>query len=435
MKFVIIGGGSSYTPELFDGIIKRIETIPIQEIVLVDVAEGWKKTGIILELGKRMFEKASVSVELTMTQNRRQALEGARFVINQIRVGRLEARILDEKIPLRYGLVGQETTGAGGFAKALRTVPVALEIAEDISRICPEAWLINFANPAGIVTEALHRHADIKSIGLCNVPINMERQIASAIGAEPSELNCEFVGLNHLSWIKEVWQNGRPILKELLKEGIGDGQVVSNIPSMENGGDLTRALGIIPSPYLSYYYDESAMVEEEQTAVEEGKGTRGEQVRAIEEDLFNLYADPCLETKPPQLEQRGGALYSFVALSLVESLLDPQGRAHVVNLVNRGAIPELPYHSVIETNAMVNASGAKPLVAGALPLAIRGLVQQVKAYEELTIEAAVNGSREKALLALLTHPLVHGYENAKNVLEDILAAHRPYLERFFRSDI
>lgn len=432
MKMAIIGGGSSYTPELFEGIIQRSEVLPIREVVLVDVPEGRKKTEIILGLGKRMFKKAGVPVDLWMTQNRRQALEGASFVINQIRVGQLDARILDEQVPLRYGMIGQETTGAGGFAKALRTIPVALEIAEDMSRSCPEGWLINFANPAGIVTEALLRNTGIRTVGLCNVPINMHNQLAKALELTPDDLYCEFVGLNHLSFIRGVRYQGRQIMERILDFQFSGQQTVANIPSADDGGELIKELGLIPSPYLNYYYREEQMLAEEQEAMESGKGTRGEQVKAIEEALFQKYADESLDKKPEELSKRGGAFYSQAALSLMESLCDPVGKVHVVNTVNLGSVPDLPFDSVIETNAWVSQFGIFPLAGGPLPIQVKGLVQQIKTYEELTVAAATVGSKKLAMQALLAHPLVHGFKNAHDVLEDLFQAHRRYLPQFYK---
>jgi 6-phospho-beta-glucosidase len=434
VKLVIIGGGSSYTPELFDGVITQLDRLPVREIVLVDIPEGRRKTEIILSLGERMFKEAGIQVRLSHTENRREALSGADFVINQIRVGGLQARIKDEEIPLRYGLIGQETTGAGGFAKALRTVPVALEIARDMEEISPAAWLINFTNPAGIITEALLRHSGIKAVGLCNVPINMEMHLAKELGVERNELYCEFIGLNHLSWIKQVWHKGDPILDRIIKHKVSGGQqVVSNIPMIEDGDEIIRTLELLPSPYLDYYYWEQRMIQKEQKAIESGEGTRGIQVKHLEEELFKLYEDDKLCRKPEQLSKRGGAYYSHVALSLINALSKSTGEVHVINVMNRGAFPELPDDSVVETNTLVSSSGVRPIVSGPLPVSVRGLIQHVKTYEELTVTAAVTGSRVLALEALMAHPLIHGYLQAKKVLEDLLAAHRPYLPNFFES--
>jgi 6-phospho-beta-glucosidase len=433
LKLVIIGGGSSYTPELLDGLVQRREQLPVGEIVLVDIPAGREKAEIILGLARRIFAHADYPARIRLTFNREEALAGADFVITQIRVGGLDARVLDEKIPLQYGLIGQETTGAGGFAKALRTIPVILEIAHEMERLCPTAWLINFTNPSGIVTEALHRHSTIRSVGLCNVPANMAAEAAHALGLEPQDLYIEFVGLNHLSWIKEIWHQGRPVLKDLIAGTAGAGlapSIVRNIPALEESQELVRSIGMIPSPYLQYFYREHKMLEEERESVASGKGVRGEQVKRIEEALFALYRDPNLCEKPEQLSQRGGALYSQVALSLITSLLSAEGAIHVVNTPNNGAFPELPREAVVETNCLVNAAGIRPLTSGSLPLAVRGLVQQVKSYEELTVQAAVTGSKDTALAALMANPLVHGYDNARNLLDHLLTAHRQYLPQF-----
>lgn len=427
---MIIGGGSSYTPELLDGLVQRRDRLSVGEVVLVDIPDGHEKAETILGLGQRIFKRTDYPARVSLTLDRAAALADADFVITQIRVGGLDARILDEQIPLRHEMIGQETTGPGGFAKALRTIPVILEIAHEMERLCPTAWLINFTNPSGIVTEALHRHSTTHSVGLCNVPANMEAEVANALGCDERELFVEFIGLNHLSWIKEVWLKDRPVLKSLI-DGTGFAQsVVKNIPSIQENQALVRTIGMIPSPYLQYFYWEQTMLEEEMHAMASGEGTRGEQVKRIEEALFEIYRDPNLSEKPEQLSKRGGALYSQVALSLIESLLSSEGVVHVVNTVNNGALPELPREAVIETNALVNSAGIRPLTSGPLPLSIRGLVQQVKSYEELTVQAAVTGSYDTALAALMVNPLVHGYEKAQQVLDDLLEAHKRYLPQF-----
>ena len=450
-KLTVIGGGSSYTPELVEGLITRRQELPLRELALVDVPAGREKAEAVAALSRRMMGRAGLTTRVSVSLDRRPALEGADFVISQVRVGGLEARVLDEKIPLRYDVVGQETTGPGGFANALRTVPVALDIARDVRELAPSAWVMSFTNPAGIVTEAISRHVDgVKVIGLCNVPISIQRAICRGLDAEPWRVELDIVGLNHLGWITAVRLDGQDILPAILSLPIVEEQFVQNIPGAKGLRPLLDALAMLPSPYLQYYYFHRELLAEEKEAVASGKGTRGEQVLAIEKDLFARYASPELAEKPPELAKRGGAYYSEAALDVMVSLAGrapgPTGgphNRHIVNVPNRmwpgdGAsepgetrvLPDLPAEAVVETACRVGPDGPRPVRGGPLPLAARGLVQQVKAYEELTIEAAVSGDRRKALLALLNHPLVPGVAAAEGLLADILAANRAHLPAF-----
>lgn len=431
IKLVVIGGGSSYTPELAEGLINKHVSLPITEIVLVDIEDGREKAEINGALLKRMFRKAGLDVKVGVTLNRREALAGADFVVTQFRVGGLEARAKDESIPMKYDIIGQETTGPGGFAKALRTIPVILEMCRDIEELCSNAWLINFTNPSGIVTEAIHTHTHVKCMGLCNVPINMERAVMQQLGVDSTRLHCRFVGLNHLSFITAVYLDGRNIIKQILKSPAVKAEVVKNIPNVDWAGDLLEALGMLPSPYMRYFYFEKQMLAEEKEKVRLGLGTRANEVMEIEEKLFALYKQEDLNVKPEELAQRGGALYSEAAVSLMDSIWNNRSDMHVVNTLNNGSISDLPAYSVIETNCMVNAEGAFPLANGLLPIHVRGLVQHVKAYEALTVAAAVSGDRTKALMALLNNPLVHDVETAQRLLDDLLEGHRQHLPLFF----
>jgi len=432
IKLAVIGGGSSYTPELISGIIDRIELLPIREIVLVDIPEGEEKLSIIHALSERMMKKRGINCKITKTFDRKSALNGASFVINQFRVGGLKARELDESIPLELGIIGQETTGPGGFAKACRTIPVALNIAGEMESYCPNAWLINFTNPAGMITQAITHYSNIRCIGLCNVPISMEMELAKILERDYGSFQCDFVGLNHLSWITGIWIDGVNRIDEVIEKIISEGEEKTQglLPFPESK-ELITAIRAIPSSYLNYYYFERYMLEKQKEDYKQGKGVRAQQVMKIEEELFNIYAQPDLDEKPPQLSQRGGAFYSEVALSLIDSIYRNTGKMHVVNTVNRGAITDLEENDVIEINCLVDSRGAKPLASGKLPPAISSLVRQVKTYERFTIEAAVEGSREKAFLALLNHPIVHGANTAKMLLERLFEAHRPYLQQFF----
>lgn len=474
LKFVVIGGGSSYTPELVDGLIRRRAELPLRELALVDVPAGEEKLTIIGGLTQRMLDRAGLATRVTLSLDRRQVLAGADFVITQFRVGGMSARAMDERIPLAYNVIGQETTGPGGFAKALRTIPVALDVAQDMQELCPAAWLINFTNPSGIVTEALLRHGGVRAIGLCNVPISIQRGIAARMGVEPERIYTEFVGLNHLSWARKITFDGRDITPKAIEaliedgegearqalakgavmghRGVGDGESGQrDLVAAEGGGgavgpakgmgpvnvpprhwppELLRSLGMVPSPYLRYYYFHQEMLAEELAAVAKGKGTRAEQVMAVERDLFQLYRQSELKEKPKLLEKRGGAWYSAVALSVINSIVNDLGENHIVDVRNGPTIPDLPPESVIEVNAVIDARGAHPLPVGPLPLSVRGLVQQVKTYEELTVQAAVHGDRQAAYLALLNHPLVPGALTAQGLLDEILEQGKGHLPQF-----
>lgn len=430
LKLAIIGGGSSYTPELVEGVLTRIDRLPVREIHFVDVEEGQEKLEIIAALSKRMVEKVGADIEIKASLDRRSAIKDADFVMTQFRVGGLQARANDERIPLKYDVIGQETTGAGGFAKALRTIPVILDICRDIEELAPNAWMLNFTNPAGLVTEAVQRHTNVKSIGLCNVPVSMKMMVAEMMDCQPDDLQMEFAGLNHLVWVHQVWLHGEDITETVL-EKVGDGANFSmkNIFEEPWDPDFLYALGVIPCPYHRYFYQTEAMLEEEKQSAQE-IGTRAEQVMQTEKELFELYRDVNLAHKPEQLEQRGGAYYSDASLNLVDAIYNNLNAVHVVNVRNNGTIHTLPDDAVIECSAVVGSFGAKPLTFGPFPAEIRGLIHQVKAYEELTVEAAVSGSYEKSLMALANNPLVPDIAKAKAILDEILQTNKPYLPQF-----
>ncbi|WP_016587783.1 6-phospho-beta-glucosidase, partial [Yersinia pestis] len=425
------GGGSSYTPELVDGLIQRIEQLPVTELALVDVEQGRQKVEIIAALTQRMLarhglEQVKVSVHYSLDE----AIRGARFVLTQFRVGQLPARAADERLGLKYNLLGQETTGIGGFAKALRTIPVMLDIAANVERLAPDAWIINFTNPAGIVTEAVSRYTKAKIIGLCNVPISMHHMIAKLLQAPYEDLQLRFAGLNHMVWVHEVLQRGKYVTADVLKM-LCDGASLSmnNIKEAPWPPEFLQAMGAIPCPYHRYFYQTQDMLAEEMAAAAE-RGTRAEQVMQVEKELFALYADPHLDTKPEQLSFRGGSFYSEVALELIRAIHNNLGTQLVVNTTNRGAIRGLSDDSVVETNCIIDAKGAHPLTFGPLPVSMHGLTQQVKAYERLTIDAAVHGDRRSALLALVTNPLIANASIAQPLLEEVLQVNKPYLPQF-----
>ncbi|MCP8969418.1 6-phospho-beta-glucosidase [Ectobacillus ponti] len=434
IKIVTIGGGSSYTPELVEGFIKRYDELPIRELWLVDIPEGQEKLNIVGALAKRMVEKAGLPIEVHLTLDRRAALKDADFVTTQFRVGLLDARAKDERIPLKYGVIGQETNGPGGLFKGLRTIPVILEICKDIEELCPDAWLINFTNPAGMVTEAVLRYSNIrKVVGLCNVPIGMRMGIAKALDVDASRVQVDFAGLNHMVYGLNVYLDGVSVLPQVV-EAMADpsnAMTMKNISGLSWEPDFLRGLGVIPCGYHRYYYKTSEMLAEELEAAET-KGTRAEVVKQVEKELFELYKDPNLAIKPPQLEKRGGAYYSDAACNLINSIYNDKRDIQPVNTRNNGAIASIEDDSAVEVNCVITKEGPKPIAVGDLPVAVRGLVQQIKSFERVAAEAAVTGDYNKALLAMTINPLVPTDKIAKEILDEMLEAHKEYLPQFFQ---
>jgi len=369
LKVVVIGGGSSYTPELIEGFILNYATFPVTEIVLVDIPEGRNKLAIVGQLAIRMIEKSGLPIKLDLTLDRRSVLAEADFVTTQMRVGRLEARGWDESIPLKYNMIGQETTGAGGMMKALRTIPVLLEICKDMEELCPEAWLLNFTNPAGMVTEAIHKHSRIKSIGLCNSPIAAYKWLSALYQVPVDSIRCEFAGLNHLHWISSITVNGESKLDELLNDQ--DGYSAKNVPQYAWNGSLLRSLRAIPSYYLKYFYLQREILAEQQAAAAKGE-TRAETVQRLEDELFEIYKDPNLSEKPKQLEQRGGAYYSEAAVKLMNSLYNDSGDTQTLNVPNQGVLDFLPDDACIEVNCIVTKEGPIPQPVAIVPAKIHG---------------------------------------------------------------
>ncbi|BDC56800.1 putative 6-phospho-beta-glucosidase [Bacillus altitudinis] len=435
IKIVTIGGGSSYTPELVEGFIKRYQELPVKELWLVDIEAGQEKLNIVGALAKRMVEKAGLPIEVHLTLDRRAALKDADFVTTQFRVGLLEARAKDERIPLKYGVIGQETNGPGGLFKGLRTIPVILDIVKDMEELCPDAWLVNFTNPAGMVTEAVLRYTNLKKVvGLCNVPIGIKMGIAKALDVDVERIEVQFAGLNHMVYGLDVYLDGVSIMDQVLDElGNPNSQwSMRNIEAKNWEPSFVKGLGVIPCPYHRYYYKTKDMLEEEQKAAQE-KGTRAEVVQQVEHELFELYKDPDLSIKPPQLEKRGGAYYSDAACNLISSIYNDKHDIQPVNTVNRGAIASIPAESAVEVNCIITKDGPKPIATGDLPVAVRGLVQQIKSFERVAAEAAVTGDYETALVAMTINPLVPSDEIAKQILDEMLEAHREYLPQFFKS--
>ena len=433
MKIVVIGGGSSYTPELIEGLLEKQASVPVSEIRLVDVEPGAGRLSAVSGLSQRMIGKAGLErkVKLTSSLERATALSGADFVISQFRTGGGAARLKDELLPLPYGIVGQETTGPGGFAAALRHIPASLELAAEMDQLCPGAFLINFTNPSGIITEALLKQGAVKCAGLCNIPLTLERMLAAFLDSSPERLELTFTGLNHLSWIIRVLHNGSDLTHRVVSAPEAALFLAHDFPDIDPGEIqvLLRSLGVLPSPYLLYYYFPKQTFEAVKTKAGEGRN-RAREVLALEKELFQLYLDSSLDHKPARLSTRGGAFYSEAAVSLIAALGGAVSSRQVLNVRNGSAIPDLPADAVVETNCLISGGEIRPLSPGPLPGALRGLVQQVKAYEQLTIEAAVKGDREAAYLALINHPLVRGADVAGALLEEILKENTPYLPQF-----
>ena len=430
MKIAVIGGGSSYTPELMEGIINHKDSLPVTEVVLIDIPEGEEKVSINTAFAKRMAEKAGLPISVRYTLDRREGLKDASFVIAQIRVGGLDAREKDERIPLKYDVIGQETTGPGGFFKALRTIPVMLSICRDMEEVCKDAWLINFTNPSGIITEAILKNTKVKCIGLCNVSINMRYDAAERLSVSPDELDCRFIGLNHLSVMNHAYYQGKDrILDAVSVENTES--VVKNIQKDAEMDAVAKELGCLLSPYMQYFYTEKKALQHEKMEAIGLTGTRAAQVKEVEKNLFEYYKDINLREKPAALAKRGGARYSMAAICLIDSIYNDTNDVQVVDVFNNGIIPQLPDDVVIEVNCRIGRNGAAPL-ASDVPASVLGLIGQVKAYEEYTIEAAITGDRNKALIALLNNPLIHDVRDAKGILNELLEAHRAYLPAFFQ---
>ena len=431
LKITVIGGGSSYTPEIIDGFIKRKDELPIGEIDLVDIEEGKEKLSIVGALAERMLKKANLDVNVILTLNRREALKNADFVVTQFRVGGLEARARDERFPLKYDVLGQETVGPGGFTKAQRTIPVILDICKDIKELCPNAWLINFTNPSGMVTEAVLKYTDVKCIGLCNVPIHMKMDIVSMLDVDSKDVFIEYVGLNHLVWGRNVWYKDENVTKKVI-EKLKDGAslTMKNISDLKWPKEFLDALGMIPCPYHRYYYMTDRLLKEEKEAADT-IGTRAEQVEEIEKKLFEIYKKPEINTKPVELEKRGGAYYSDAAVSLISAIYNDKKDIHTVNIQNNGTIKGIPDDSVIEVNCMVDKRGAVPLgLTSPVEQKILGLIQSVKTYEILTVEAAVHGDKNTAIMALANNPLIPSIDVAIKLFDDLYELNKAYLPQF-----
>jgi 6-phospho-beta-glucosidase len=415
VKVAVVGGGSTYTPELVDGLARLQHLVTVEELVLTDPAE--ERLRLVGGISQRIFAKYRHPGTITFTTDLDQAVADAEVVLIQLRVGGQAARLLDETLPLKCGCVGQETTGAGGLAKALRTVPVILQIAERVSGLAAKgAWILDFTNPVGIVTRALLDHGH-QAVGLCNVAIGNQRAAASLLDVEPAAVSLDHVGLNHLTWTRQVLVDGLDRLPELIDNSADELAARSGLPP-----EVLRRLRVWPSYYLRYFYEHDHVVDQELA-----QPARAEEVAQIERQLLEIYADPAVDQKPDLLQRRGGAYYSEAAVDLMASLVTDRCDAQVVNLRNDGTLPFLADHAVIEVPARVGRHG--PLAEAIAPVdpLYAGLIAHVSAYEDLALDAAIHGGRERVFRALLAHPLIGQHQLADKLTDLLIAANRDHL--------
>ncbi len=418
LKVGVIGGGSSYNPELIEGFILRREELNIRQVILMDVDP--KRLEVVGGLARRMVEKAGLPMKVALTTDYDDAVDGADFVVTQFRVAGMEGRLRDETIPLEFGVIGQETTGPGGFAFALRSIPLVLEICQRLERSASQAWLFNFANPAGLLTEAINKYANVKIAGLCNGPITVQHRLADLLHVEWENIRMDYFGLNHLAWVRHVNHRGEDVTATVLDQ-ILDPEIGTRVMGYPFNSAVLKALRMIPSGYLQFFYHRDRVLQKLTAGP-----PRARVVMDLDHNLLEMYRDPELKEKPALLEKRGGAWYSWLAVALMSAIVNDKNEIHIVNVTNRGAIAELSPQSVVEVPCVVGRAGITPLTIGEMPVSVRGLVQQVKAYEELTIQAAVERSYDAALLALLNHPLVPSADVAEHLLQRLIEANKGY---------
>jgi 6-phospho-beta-glucosidase len=425
MKVTVMGGGSSYTPELIKGFLDRIDSFPLTELWLMDISQ--ERLDIVGRFAQRIVEAAGSPFKVVLSSNQREAIAGASYVTTQLRVGGMSARREDEYLGNRHHLIGQETTGVGGMAKALRTIPVILSIANDIREVAPGAMLVNFTNPAGLVTEALARYAaDVPSVGVCNVPITTKMNLLRRLGTDvdPERVELDTLGLNHLTWHRGLLIDGENVWSQVMEQFVADLRAQGDHPEWDIA--TIESLQMIPNYYLQYFYYTDHKLAQQAS----WPPSRADQVIEIEAELLRQYADPALQQPPADLMKRGGAYYSTVATQLLNAHYNDLDEIHVVNVPHGGAIAGYPADWVLELPCRVSRSGIKPIPAPALPLAVNGLLTAVKTYELLTVEAAVHGDRNAAYQALLAHPIGPAADQIEVVLADLLRVNREYLPQF-----
>jgi len=421
-KITVIGGGSTYTPELMDGLIKHATDIDLSQVFLLDIDKS-NKFKIVAELSERMVEHAGNKFKVRRGTDAEEALKDADFILQQYRPGLLNGRINDETIPLKYDLIGQETTGVGGFSCALRALPMVEKYVEAVRKwAAHDAFIINFTNPSGLISEFVINTLGFERFaGLCNIPINTLQTFADTFNCQRKDIFLNYYGLNHMSWIDKVFVKGTDRTQEVFTKTYKP----ENVPDSELFEKFAIKSGMVLNPYLRYYYTTQTMLSEEKEA-KVTKGTRGEQVKKIEHELLEKYADEGLYEKPPELEQRGGSMYSTAAVELIRDLCTPGTKEHIVNIRNNGAVENLDKNYILEINGRVSEKMIRPIsIEKAHPMA-KGLIDTVKAFERLTIEAHLTNSRKKAKEALLIHPLGPGLEDVDGLLDDILEVNKGY---------
>jgi 6-phospho-beta-glucosidase len=425
LKIVVVGAGSSYTPELFASLTSGVRSLTVDEIALADLNAD--RLEFIADVARRILRTAASSIRLTTSTDLDRAVGGADFVIPQIRVGGLAARKRDEALPMAFGLVGNETTGAGGFVCALRTVPAVIEIARIVERRAPEAWILNLSNPAGIVTEALFRHSPLRTIGFCNIPTNTARQLGAIVGVDHARIRLGSFGLNHLSWLRHAFVDGEDVLQPLFDElRDRDHRLMSMVDPLMSIEDL-RSLRLIPSWYTRFFYFTERVLSEDQSSTT----TKADRDVGAEERLANIYRAVGFDDEAREiLAGKGGANYYENVLAAIDAIANDTGEVIVADVRNDGAISELPRDACVEVPARIDRQAAHALPVPDLPVPVRGLIQAVKAYEQLTIEAAVTGDRALAIQALVANPLVRSYSKARPFFERVLDAERAYLPAF-----
>lgn len=402
MKITIVGGGSTYTPELIDGLIQKEKELNLREVVLMDIDDGREKLGILTDFSQRLIKKSGSAIKVSSTLSPREAFRETDFVINQFRAGGLEGRIRDEKIPLKYGLIGQETTGIGGMSNGIRALAVIKEYTAIIREVGNDPWIINFANPSGMLTEYLINHLEYKkTVGLCNVPIEFVLKTKEIFECSQEDIFLKYYGLNHLSWVEDIIVKGENRSKEFWDNFKLN---MKNIPDVEYGEDFLPMVQFLLNPYMKYFYNTAEMIrsEEEDLASE---GTRGEQIVDIEKKLLSQYAEPDREETPEELSMRGGFMYSTVATELIRDLYTGAGTTHIVNTANRGALKDLPDDYIVEIPAVITTEGPVPADLGYTNPVTTGLIHTVKNYERLTIKGFMTGEERFIKQAMLIHPL------------------------------
>lgn len=450
MKLTLIGGAGVRTPLMVNGLVRWHQSVPIEKLVLYDVDE--KKLQVIGELVSHLVREKGAPFQVEVQTDLRQAVSGADFIYTAIRVGGEKGRVVDEKIPLKYGVLGQETTGPGGFAMALRTIPVMLEMAEVIEKESPGAWVVNFTNPSGLITEALLKHSSLKVIGICDAPSSMKLEIAKFLGETPDDVYVHYFGLNHLGWVNRIMVKGEDRLPELLQKFEQFTKSFSHMASFS--GDFIRQLGMLPNEYLYYYYYRDQTVRN----IANSEKTRGEQIVSLNETLITQVSQALARGQLSQaldvyeniMSKRTGSYmqaetgsepsgeqvtlesegYEGLAMAILESVIHNEKDVLVLNVQNNGAISELRDDDVVEVSCVLDRNGPLPIAVGTVPDSVKGLIQSVKQYERLTVSAAVTGDYDEALFALTVHPLVCSQALAKSILDDYLEAHALYLPQF-----